>query len=208
MLQGEFDRAEDTFGRFMVNTVVGIGGLFDAATGLGLEYHNEDVGQTLAVHGVGDGPYLMLPLFGPSNVRDGTGRIVEWLIDPVNIIARNQGREDLLLVRSAADAVDARYRNLDLIDDLQYNSLDFYAAVRSFYRQKRKKDISNTEIRAKRKSAELREEQRSTVPPTPTSALLVVPETGDWQWPARLPVDIAAGPEFMAEEPWQRVSLR
>jgi len=143
VLQGEFDRAQTSFNRFFVNSTAGVFGMFDMATGLGLEFHEEDIGQTLATYGVGDGPYLMLPVFGPSNVRDAFGLAVEWAIDPVNVFARATGHADLLFVRSGADAIDDRSRNIAAIDDLQYRSLDFYAAVRSLYRQRRADAIAN-----------------------------------------------------------------
>ena len=73
VLRGEIGRAGDTVGRFLLNSTLGVGGLFDIASELGFDFHNEDFGQTLAVWGIGEGPYLMLPIFGPSNPRDAVG---------------------------------------------------------------------------------------------------------------------------------------
>ena len=143
LAQGDFDRAHAAVGRFLVNTVLGIGGLFDPATELGLPYHKEDFGQTLAVWGMEDGPYLVLPLFGPSNFRDAIGTAVGWVADPVWIAANSADVEDVALGVFAADGVDARYRSLGTIDSLRERSLDFYATVRSLYGQRRQNEIRN-----------------------------------------------------------------
>jgi ABC-type transporter lipoprotein component MlaA len=88
LLQGEFGRAEKTLGRFMLNTILGVGGLIDVGGRVGMpERHYEDFGQTLAVYGVGEGPYLMLPVLGPSNPRDAVGRVVDLLFDPLFFLA-------------------------------------------------------------------------------------------------------------------------
>ena len=86
LFQGETDRAGVTVERFLVNSTMGVGGLFDIASRIGLDYHDEDFGQTLAVAGVGEGPYLMLPLLGPSNPRDAVGRAVDMLFDPLTYV--------------------------------------------------------------------------------------------------------------------------
>lgn len=145
LLQGETDRAETAISRFLVNTTAGVGGLFDAATGLGLEYHEEDFGQTLAVHGSEEGPYLMLPIFGPSNLRDAIGLVVQYFTDPVGIAADEAGADNFGFVRGGMEAVDTRARNLETFDTLQQQSLDFYAAIRSLYRQRRAAEIRNFE---------------------------------------------------------------
>lgn len=143
LLQGETDRAGVTIGRFLVNTTIGLGGIFDAATGLGLVHHSEDFGQTLAVWGMGEGFYLMLPIFGPSNPRDAVGLVTEYVVDPINIYARQYDHPLLSPVRSGAHAIDGRSRNIDILDELETTSVDFYAAVRSLYRQRRIDEIGN-----------------------------------------------------------------
>lgn len=143
LLQGEMDRALTTLIRFVLNSTFGIAGLADIAAEFGLEGHNEDFGQTLAVWGIGEGPYIMLPVFGPSNPRDTIGIVVDFLIDPFNTWARNTEREFAPFARSAAQSVDLRSNNLDLLDDLEKLSLDFYAAIRSLYRQRRSGEINN-----------------------------------------------------------------
>lgn len=143
LLQGQVHRAMTTFVRFMLNTTLGVGGVIDMATDMGVEGHNEDFGQTLAVWGVADGPYIMLPLFGPSNPRDTLGIVVDFLVDPINLWAGNTDRDHVPLIRTAVHAVDRRAGSLDLIDELEKSSLDFYAAIRSLYRQRRTVEIGN-----------------------------------------------------------------
>lgn len=143
VLQGDFDRAGSTLGRFVVNTTVGLAGLFDPASGIGMPFHDEDFGQTLAVWGVGEGPYLVLPLLGPSNPRDTVGLASEFFLDPVNIYLNNQDLEYLTYVRAGVRAIDARARSLDTLDELERTSLDYYAAIRSLYRQQRANEIRN-----------------------------------------------------------------
>lgn len=140
LLQGEWRRAETTFGRFMINTIVGVGGVMDVATWAGMpEGHSEDFGQTLAVHGVGGGPYLVLPLFGPSNIRDATGRVVDIFLDPIALFAPTEVR----LGRTGGEAVDFREQNIETVDELKRTSLDFYAATRTLSRQLRQSEIRN-----------------------------------------------------------------
>jgi phospholipid-binding lipoprotein MlaA len=143
VLQGEFERAETTLVRFLVNSTIGILGLFDVAADMGYPYHNEDFGQTLGAHGVGEGFYLVLPIFGPSSPRDGIGMLVDYYLDPIAYAADAADIEDLLLARTVADGIDTRARNIETIDDLKRDSIDFYARVRSLYRQSRANDINN-----------------------------------------------------------------
>ena len=143
IFQGEFVRARTTTVRFVLNTTLGLAGMFDVATGLGQEYHNEDFGQTLGSYGVNDGIYLMLPILGPSNVRDAVGRGVDFFIDPFNAWARNTDRDALPFVRTLMEGLDVRARNIETLDDLRESSVDFYATVRSLYKQARDSDIRN-----------------------------------------------------------------
>lgn len=145
LLQGDMDRAGNTAGRFLVNTTIGVLGVWDAASRLGIPGHSEDFGQTFAVWGIGEGPYLVLPIFGPSNPRDALGLGVEWYVDPVNIWARNENVEGWLFARSLATGIDFRARNLETLDELERTSLDYYVAIRSLYRQRRANEITNGE---------------------------------------------------------------
>ncbi len=143
VLQGEGERAIATAVRFMINSTVGILGLFDFATDMGIEGHDEDFGQTLAVWGMPSGPYVMLPVFGPSNVRDTIGFVVDFLIDPFNLWAANTNREFAIYARGGTRGVDTRAIHMEALDDLEKSSVDFYAAIRSLYRQRRAEEIRN-----------------------------------------------------------------
>ncbi|MDA1097517.1 MAG: VacJ family lipoprotein [Proteobacteria bacterium] len=150
LLQGEVERASDSFGRFATNSFFGVGGLFDVAAGdnpndpdAGIPFHNEDLGQTLAVWGAGPGPYLMLPIIGPSNVRDGLGRLAEFYADPMTYAVENQHRTGFSLARSVVRGIDIRSRNIESFDEIERGSIDFYATVRSLYRQHRASEIAN-----------------------------------------------------------------
>ncbi len=139
MLQGEFGRAGDTLVRFMMNSGLGILGALDIAAECGIPRHDEDFGQTAAVWGAGEGPYLMLPLLGPSNPRDALGKAVDFLFDPFTYLSYTVFNYS----RSSAGVVDFRARRYDAIEDLKKTSLDYYAAVRSLYRQTRAREIRN-----------------------------------------------------------------
>ncbi len=141
LLQGKPHRAWDTTRRFFVNSIVGVGGLFDVAKKWGISRHDEDFGQTLAVHGVRDGPYLILPFLGPSNPRDLIGKIGDVLMDPFFWLLRVKEADTLRLTRSVVDALDTYDRHLEDIESLEKTSLDYYAALRSAFRQNRANDI-------------------------------------------------------------------
>jgi len=145
LLQGETARAGDTLTRFAINTTVGVLGFGDPATDMGYARHTEDFGQTLGAWGMGEGMYVVLPIFGPSNPRDAVGKVVDVLTDPVWQYARNTDKEYIPNERFAAEMVDFRARNMEEIDDLEKTSLDYYAAVRSLYRQVRRDEIRNGE---------------------------------------------------------------
>lgn len=146
VLQGELRRAMTTLARFTFNSTLGIAGLNDIAHDMGLEKHEEDFGQTMAVWGTDSGPYVILPILGPSNPRDTIGRVVDFLVDPFNAWATNTGREELTYARAGTAALHARAGLLDVTDDLEKNSIDLYAASRSLYRQTRANAISNGNI--------------------------------------------------------------
>jgi phospholipid-binding lipoprotein MlaA len=146
LLQANWSRARDTAGRFAVNTTLGIGGLFDPATGMGLPLYDEDFGQTLGAWGVGEGPYLVLPVLGPKPPRDAVGMVADHFMDPLTYVLPSG---NLLLSAGVRglDIVDKRARHIESIDAMEHTSLDFYAATRSAYRQKRQAEILNRESR-------------------------------------------------------------
>ena len=146
MLQGEFKRAHTTVARFLLNSTFGIGGIFDWATGDGLPKQSGDFGQTLYVWGVEDGPYLFLPVLGPTNPRDAVGFGVDNLADPVGYAFWNAGGLRWLdWTRFGVDAVDQRSTQLDTLDELQKSAIDFYAQIRSLSRQKRARELRHGE---------------------------------------------------------------
>lgn len=137
VLQGDIEGAGNAFARAAINTTVGVGGLFDVAATGGIKDEPEDFGQTLAVWGVGHGPYMVLPLLGPSSVRDGTGMLVDSFADPIRLYLFNTGHENLHYIRVGLSALDKREELLDVMEDLEKNSFDYYAAMRSAYIQRR-----------------------------------------------------------------------
>ena len=145
LLQGQGKNAAESTGRFLVNSTIGILGLVDVADNIGLEQKEEDFGQTLAIWGVGDGFYIVLPLFGPSNLRDTTGMVMTMMTDPINAYAANQGEAWAIPMRTAVNAIDQRSQIIDEVNALRDNSVDYYAAVRSSYYQNRKAAIMNTD---------------------------------------------------------------
>lgn len=141
VLQARPDLAGNTLGRFLVNTTVGIGGLFDVATKIHLPYHSNDLGVTFAVWGVGDGPYLMLPVLGPSSLRDAVGEVGDAYGDPGNMIASNNHYVWASFARAGTQGIDTRSRNIETLADIERTSLDYYATIRSLYRQRRAAEI-------------------------------------------------------------------
>ena len=142
MLQWELERAATSALRFALNSTIGLGGFFDIAEGVGLSRTAEDFGQTLAIWGVGEGPYLVLPLFGPSNPRDAVGMGVDWFMDPFTRALRSHERN----YRFVARGIDQRSRYIDELETLEETSIDFYSAFRELYRQYRWNEIRNGEL--------------------------------------------------------------
>lgn len=143
LLQGNIGGAGAATARFIINTTAGIGGLVDVASAQGFSYVPEDFGQTLATWGFGDGFYLVLPVLGPSSLRDTAGLAGDYLADPVRIYAHNTDNDWIYYTRNVVEAVDTRSRLLKSIRDLRRNSIDYYAAMRSAYSQKRHALIKN-----------------------------------------------------------------
>ena len=141
LLQGDLDRAQATIARFMVNTILGFGGMADVAADLGVPYHSEDFGQTVATYGIGSGPYLMLPLLGPSNFRDAAGRVIDSFFDPLEYALNS----DESLARAGMEGLDQRARYLDVSEAMEKTSIDYYASIRSVFTQNRAYEIRNGE---------------------------------------------------------------
>ena len=141
LLQREWADASVTTQRFVINSTIGVGGLFDPAAALGMERHHSDFGQTLALMGVDSGPYLVLPLFGPSDVRDSSGTVVDFFLQPMLYIlpfAQLFVYEGSLGLSSGLAARDAYSEG---IAALRSSSVDYYSALRNAYYQTRTAEI-------------------------------------------------------------------
>ena len=157
ILQGDIRGAGNTVGRFTINTTVGILGIFDPAAKMGFEKRSrEDFGQTLGVWGADTGCYFVLPILGPTTTRDAVGLVGNVFIDPIYQLTHNTetdvlvGNENLsehnYYYFKGTDAVDFRSKNIESLDSIEKNSLDFYASVKSLYLQNRAQKISNSPI--------------------------------------------------------------
>jgi phospholipid-binding lipoprotein MlaA len=142
LLQGKLKRGFSGIGRLLVNSTVGLGGLFDPATRMGLPRHPEDFGQTLAVYGVPSGPYIYLPVIGPSTARDLVGRIFDWQIDPLLQHDDTSTRNSLFVL----DKIDSRSEFLSAATEgALERSDDEYIEVRSEYDTTRQNQICDCE---------------------------------------------------------------
>ena len=156
ILQGDFRTAGNTAGRFAINTTVGVLGIWDPATALGLEKHGkEDFGQTMGVWGVDSGCYFVLPVLGPTTTRDAVGLVGNIFLDPVYQITHNtEIRNDIVgngnysehnyFFYRGTGAVDFRAKNIESMESLEKNSIDLYASIKSLYLQSRNKKIANS----------------------------------------------------------------
>jgi len=145
-LQGNFKNTGNTLARFVINSTLGILGIFDVATEIGFEKQKEDFGQTLAVHGVGPGPYLVIPFLGPSTVRDAIGKVTSIYADPVTLALERNNKDEWIWIGMAVKGIDFREQNLEKIDNLNATSVDFYATLRSLYLERRSSMIRNQKI--------------------------------------------------------------
>lgn len=140
VLQGDPGNAFSSLFSFVLNSTLGIGGIFDfAGANTDLKVNREDFGQTLGVWGVGPGAYIMLPIIGPSSARDTVGMVADWFSDPFNY-----ADNEIVITRTVLRTIDARAGTLDLTDEVYRTSLDPYATFRSGYLQKREAMVKNT----------------------------------------------------------------
>ena len=153
LLQGDWNGAGNTAGRFVINSTIGILGVFDPAEKMGFEKRSrEDFGQTLAVWGSESGCYFVLPILGPTTARDALGLVGNTFLDPVYQITHNTEvmnrsySEHNYYYYKGTDAIDFRSKNIESIDSLEKNSIDFYASVKSLYLQNRMQKIANEDI--------------------------------------------------------------
>ncbi len=141
VLQGDPKGAGIAAGRFVVNTTAGLAGLFDVARKWGLDKQSGDFGQTLYVWGLPNGPYLVVPVLGPSSPRDLIGMGIDAYFDPFSYMATALDLDNVEIVRFVLGGIDERAQAIDVLDDLQKNSLDFYAQLRSLVQQRRAAEL-------------------------------------------------------------------
>jgi phospholipid-binding lipoprotein MlaA len=146
LLQGNATLAWTATRRFAINATVGVVGVFDVASDLNLPRHNADFGQTFGVWGIEEGPYIYLPVLGPSNARDATGLILTALTNPLIYVG---GAEAAVYAETATQPVDERSRRSPMLDELRADSLDYYAALRAVYRQHRAHRIEQARSRSR-----------------------------------------------------------
>jgi len=140
VLQGEGSKAGDTIGRFVINSTVGLAGLIDVASDIGIAPHENDFGITLGKGGAAEGSYLVLPFFGPRPPRDLVGNGVDIGFDPLTYITWNNSTL-YKVIRSGLGVLDSRTANIDSVEAIERSSIDYYATTRSLYRQNRNAQI-------------------------------------------------------------------
>ena len=141
-LQLNGSKAGDTAGRFLVNSTIGLGGLIDVASKIGIPYHDNDFGITLGKGGAGEGSYLVLPFAGPKPPRDLVGAGVDVAFDPLTYMSWNNSTL-YMIIRSSISVLDDRTARLDAVEAVERSSIDFYATSRSLYRQNRAAQIND-----------------------------------------------------------------
>jgi phospholipid-binding lipoprotein MlaA len=142
VLQGDGDKAANTFGRIVINSTVGVGGLIDIASKLGIPGHENDFGITLGKNNIAEGSYLVLPFAGPLPPRDLLGTGVDVAFDPLTY-ARFHGSDTWMVVRFGIGVLDTVSSQLDAVESIERSSIDFYATTRNLYRQSRNAKIND-----------------------------------------------------------------
>ena len=142
VLQRDEERASNTLNRFVINSSIGFFGFGDPATDMGYPRHTEDFAQTLAIYGIESGPYIMSPFFGPSTPRHIAGRIVDFAVHPLTWYLQDQN-DGYRYSYGISEAVVAREELLDVLDDIEGDSTDYYVSIRNMYMQRRMNEISN-----------------------------------------------------------------
>jgi phospholipid-binding lipoprotein MlaA len=142
VLQGDGNKAVNTAGRIVINSTVGLGGLIDVASKIGIPNHDNDFGITLGKSGVAEGSYLVLPFAGPLPPRDLLGVGVDQAFDPLTYV-RFHGKDTWMVVRFGIGILDLRASNLDAVESIERSSIDFYATTRNLYRQSRNAKIND-----------------------------------------------------------------
>jgi len=175
VLQGQPGLAGQTLGRAVLNTTIGFGGIIDVAAKLGVPYHTNDLGITLATWGVAPGPYLMLPVLGPSNPRDLFGDVADSFGDPGNIVASEHNKIWASFARGVVSGIDERSRNIESLAEIERTSLDYYATIRSLARQRRAAQIRHQ--REDVPNASPLQGSSALPPPAPPETIAQLPTT-------------------------------
>ena len=147
ILQARLENAGAEGARFVINSTIGVAGIFDVATDWGLPERNRDFGETLGVYGISQGPYLVIPFSGPSAVRDLAGSYVDGFLSPLYYLhVQFTGKQYVGLLKSALGTVDNRAKNIVTYRDIERNSVDFYATMRDYYRQRRERQVEDNPV--------------------------------------------------------------
>lgn len=146
LLQGDLDNAGLVTKRFVLNTFTGFGGILDTASWEGMTYQPTDFGATMASWGVNAGPYIVIPIMGPSTTRDGFGILGDMALDPINWYVWNHDNTDVGTIRLAATVLSKKDELMDFQKDLKRNSLDYYAATRSVWLQRRQAILNGENV--------------------------------------------------------------
>ena len=146
LLQIQFENAGIAAGRFLVNSTVGIAGIFDVATGWGMPERNRDFGETLGTYGVPPGPYLVLPLRGSTDVRDFAGNYIDGFATPLHFV-RYDGNNYVGWMKSTLGSMDNRSANLVTYADIERASVDYYATMRTLYTERRARLVEDRTVR-------------------------------------------------------------
>lgn len=136
-MQGEFSYAGDALGRFLINTTIGVAGIYDVATDWGMPERSRDFGLTLGNAGVPAGPYIVIPFGGSTALRDLAGSYVDGFFSPLRYIGNYSGRPYVGMFKNVIGTVDSRARNIESFRDIERNSVDYYATMRNNYLQRR-----------------------------------------------------------------------
>jgi len=146
LLQAQFENAAIATGRFLVNSTIGVAGIFDVATEWGMPSRNRDFGETMGTYGMPPGPYLVLPLRGSTDIRDFAGNFIDGYATPLRYV-RYDGREYVGWMKSTVSSMDNRATNLVTYRDIERASVDYYATMRTLYLERRARLIEDRSVR-------------------------------------------------------------
>jgi phospholipid-binding lipoprotein MlaA len=146
VMQGQFEYAGDALGRFVINSTIGVAGVFDVATEWGMPERTRDFGLTLGMVGVPAGPYLVIPFGGSTAVRDLAGSYVDGFFSPLRYVGNYSGRPYVGMFKNVIGTVDNRSRNLNEFHEIERNSVDYYATMRNSYLQRRARLIEEKSV--------------------------------------------------------------